>query len=83
MTLVSEYRKMLEQNEIDYVNHPPHYTDGGIETIDYIDAKLTPEQFTGYCLGNALKYISRAGKKGSGDEDIRKAIWYLKRSLGE
>jgi hypothetical protein len=67
----------------DLVNSPPHYTDGGIETIDYIEAKLTREQFEGYCLGNALKYISRAGKKSEGDTDIRKAVWYLKRMLGE
>lgn len=62
----------------DPINHPSHYTDGGIETIDYIRAKLTPEEFVGYCKGNALKYISRAGKKGNANEDIQKAIVYLK-----
>ena len=67
---------------IDMVNHPPHYTAGGMETIDYIEAKLSPEAFAGYCRGNALKYISRAGQKGDADEDIRKAIWYLTRLLG-
>lgn len=41
----------------DMVNHPEHYTDGGIETIDFIEAKKLP-----YHLGNAVKYISRAGK---------------------
>jgi hypothetical protein len=68
----------------DPVNHPDHYTDGGIETIDYIRAKLTPEEFRGYCRGNALKYASRAGKKGiaTGSEDFAKAAWYLNYYLG-
>ena len=61
----------------DNVKHPAHYTDGGIETIDYIRAKLTPEEFIGYCKGNALKYISRAGKKGDASEDLAKAAVYL------
>ena len=61
----------------DNVKHPAHYCDGGIETIDYIRAKLTPEEFIGYCKGNALKYISRAGKKGDASEDLAKAAVYL------
>jgi hypothetical protein len=62
----------------DPVNNPTHYTDGGIETIDYIEAKGL-----GYHLGNAVKYISRAGKKGTnqGLEDLRKAQWYLARAI--
>jgi hypothetical protein len=65
--------------EVDMVNHPPHYTTGGIETIDFIEAKLSAEEFTGYCRGNAMKYLSRAGLKGPSEEDIRKAKWYLDR----
>jgi hypothetical protein len=63
---------------VDAVNHPPHYNDGGIETIDYIEAKGL-----GYHLGNAVKYISRAGKKGTnqGLEDLKKAQWYLNRAI--
>lgn len=62
----------------DPVNNPDHYTDGGIETIDYIEAKGL-----GYHLGNAVKYISRAGKKGTnqGLEDLKKAQWYLARAI--
>lgn len=75
------WKEALEM-KADMVNHPPHYTAGGIEAIAYIEAKLTPEEFAGYCRGNALKYISRAGRKGSSDEDVRKAIWYLERWLG-
>lgn len=67
----------IKPAEPDIVSSPSHYTDGGIETIDYIRAKLTAEEFRGYCKGNALKYISRAGKKGEAAEDISKAIVYL------
>ena len=68
----------ITQGAIDAVNHPPHYKDGGIETIDYIEAKGL-----GYHLGNAVKYISRAGKKGTnqGLEDLKKAQWYLNRAI--
>ena len=59
----------------DMVNSPPHYLTGGIETIDYIKAKLTAEEFKGYLRGNVLKYASR--KKGG--DDLGKAAWYAKR----
>ena len=62
----------------DAVN-PDHYKAGGIETIDYLQAKLSPEEFAGYCRGNALKYISRAGRKDDVAQEVRKAIWYLER----
>lgn len=65
----------------DVVNHPSHYTNGGIETIDFIQAKLTPEEFVGYCRGNALKYVSRAGHKDVTEQEVGKAIWYLERWL--
>ena len=62
----------------DAVNHPSHYTDGGIETIDFIEAKKMP-----YHLGNAVKYISRAGKKDQNKtiEDLQKAVWYIERYI--
>ena len=65
----------------DPVNHPPHYTAGGIECIDAIQAALTPEEFRGYCKGNALKYVWRERHKG-GAESLAKAQWYLKRMEG-
>lgn len=61
---------------VDMVNHPPHYTQGGIETIDFIEAKGLP-----YNLGNVIKYITRADHKGSKLEDLRKARWYLDREI--
>ena len=60
----------------DIVNHPSHYTDGKIEVIDYIEDK----EFN-YHLGNAIKYISMAGKKGDYTTDLKKAIWYLDREI--
>lgn len=62
----------------DAVN-PDHYKRGGIEVADYIQAKLSPEEFAGYCRGNAMKYISRAGHKDAVGQEVRKAIWYLER----
>jgi hypothetical protein len=70
---------------MDNVNHPSHYTEGKIECIEYIEDKLTPEEYRGYIKGNVLKYITREKHK-NGDEDIRKAKWYLDRlvnRLGE
>lgn len=63
-------------HKVDPIKRPAHYCDG-IETIDYIHSKLTEEQFYGYCIGNVLKYISRAGKKGDKIEDLKKAEVYL------
>ena len=62
----------------DAVNYPDHYTDGGIETIDFSEAKKLP-----YHLGNAVKYISRAGKKCPEKtiEDLQKAVWYINRYI--
>ena len=62
--------------EPDPVNHPAHYTAGGIETIDFIEAKKL-----GYNLGNVVKYITRSGLKGNQLEDLRKAQWYLSREI--
>ena len=58
----------------DAVNHPAYYTSGKIEVIDFIDDKGL-----GFCLGNAVKYIVRAGKKDpeKTTEDLQKAIWYI------
>lgn len=60
------------------VNHPLHYNKGKIEVIDYIEDK----DFN-FNLGNAIKYISRAGVKNSETyvEDLEKAIWYINREI--
>ena len=60
----------------DPVNHPEHYKVGGIETIDFIEAKKL-----GYNLGNVVKYITRSDHKGNRLQDLRKAQWYLEREI--
>jgi Protein of unknwon function (DUF3310) len=60
----------------DPINHPAHYTHGGIETIDFIQAKLTPEEFRGFLKGNILKYGSRLGHKDNDMQDAGKLNWY-------
>lgn len=67
-----------KQPGADMVNSPPHYTSGGIETIDAIQAALTPEEFRGFLKGNVMKYTFRERLKG-GTEDLKKAAWYLNR----
>ena len=62
----------------DNVNHPSHYKTGGIETIDFIEAKGL-----GYHLGNVVKYITRADHKGNRKEDLLKAQWYLNRAIAK
>lgn len=66
----------IPKEVVDMVNSPDHYKVGGIETLDFIEAKLSVEEFNGYCLGNVLKYISRYKQK-NGLEDIKKAQFYL------
>jgi hypothetical protein len=60
----------------DKVNHPSHYKVGGIETIDFIEAKELD-----YHLGNVVKYISRANHKDDKLENLKKAQWYLNRAV--
>ena len=73
---ITEKITMIEPAS-DPVNHPAHYKVGGIETIDFIEAKRL-----NYNMGNAVKYITRADHKGSRKQDLEKAVWYLKRELG-
>ena len=61
---------------VDAVNHPPHYKVGGIETIDFIEAKKL-----GYNLGNVVKYVTRSEHKGNRKQDLEKARWYLDREI--
>jgi hypothetical protein len=69
----------LTKGKEDVVNHPSHYTAGGIEAIVYMEAKSTPEEFLGHLRLTALKYLSRAGKKDDMIQDMKKARWYLDR----
>jgi len=87
VAMMTTDKSITEKLAPDMVNAPPHYRHGGIETIDYIEAKNL-----NYRLGNVIKYISRAGKKteqllGIKDRfdysimDLEKAKWYLDREI--
>ena len=67
-----------ENQPAENVNHPSHYTSGRIEVIDFIEDKEL-----GFHLGNAVKNISRAGRKEADKtvEDLQKAVWYLNRQI--
>lgn len=67
---------MAEEMRGDAVEHPPHYTahPSGVECIQITE-------HMNFCLGNAVKYVWRAGLKGEALEDLRKAIWYLEREI--
>ena len=66
---------------VDVVNSPPHYTAGGIEAIDAIEAALSGEGFRGALKANVLKYMWRYEKKADPVADLRKARWYLDRLI--
>ena len=71
-------KTMINDVTTDDVNHPAHYTGGKIEVINFIEDKEL-----GFHLGNAVKYISRAGRKDANKtvEDLRKAVWYINRQI--
>lgn len=68
------------QAENDVINHPSHYTQGGIECIDAMESAFGASELAVYCKIAAFKYIWRCERK-NGSEDIKKAIWYLKKYL--
>lgn len=71
-------RKVVQSAPVlaDPINHPAHYTAGGVETIDFIEAKKL-----GYNLGNVVKYVARSEHKGAALTDLKKARWYLDREI--
>lgn len=73
--------KHLEENKEqskkeDMVNKPPHYTShpSGVECIEVAE-------HMSFCVGNAIKYLWRSGKKGDRVEDLEKALWYVNREI--
>lgn len=79
--LTAIYDDMMEQREqLQAVDHPAHYggSDNTYEAIKVIEAWEL-----GFNLGNVVKYISRAGKKGSRLDDLKKAQWYLNREINK
>lgn len=81
-TLTDKGRELAEQieaNKENIVSFPSHYVSGGIETIDFIEAKEL-----NFRLANVVKYVSRAGKKSDNRlQDLMKAQWYLDREINK
>lgn len=67
--------------EEDLVNHPSHYTSGGIECLDALEASMTPIEYAGFLKGQVFKYIWRYRLKGKPVEDLKKARFYLDRLI--
>lgn len=77
----SNYKNIEQTN--DPVNHPSHYTQGGIECIDAMKACMPREEFLGYLKGCAFKYLWRYEDKENPKQDLEKAQWYLSRLHSE
>ena len=65
----------------DPVTRPAHYTAGKVESIDAIESALGRDGSVAYCIGNAMKYLNRLGKKDDAVQDAKKARWYLDRAI--
>jgi len=65
----------IDAHQVDY------YKVGGIETIDFIQAKLNKEEYKGFLKGNVIKYVSRAAHKGDEKGDYKKAVYYLNKLI--
>ena len=73
----------MDENVPDMVNHPQHYTQGGIECIDALKAATVGKRgIEAVCVANVIKYLWRYEEK-NGIEDVRKAKWYIERLLKE
>lgn len=70
-----------EPVEDDPVNHPTHYTSGGIECLDAIAASMTAPEYEGFLKGQVMKYVWRYHLKGKPVEDLKKAAFYLDRLI--
>lgn len=75
------YEILFGNVEEDLVNHPSHYTSGGIECIDAIAASMTPDEYAGFLKGQVIKYVWRYRLKGKPLEDLKKARFYLERLI--
>lgn len=78
--LLREHNAEMLKKKDTAVEHPPHYKPGKFEVIDVIE-----DWNLNFHLGNAVKYIARAGRKDPAKriEDLRKALWYLSREIGK
>lgn len=71
----------MDNKEYDNVEHPFHYTQGGIECIDAMESAFGADAVADFCICNAFKYLYRCRHKGKTEEDVKKAQWYLSKYL--
>ena len=76
-------KQVFEDDAVDMVNSPAHYTTGRYEAIDIIEDAIAeaPTPMAGMCQGNALKYLLRLWHKIDAKEDAEKAKWYLNKLI--
>lgn len=72
--------KSIKEKE-DLVNHPSHYTNGDVETIDKMVIIFGAKETAIICLGNCFKYLDRYKFKGNPQQDLEKALWYAKKAF--
>ena len=84
-TFVPDYKYTRKSTPVvhDPVNSPLHYKRDDIECIDAMKQTTPKDGFEEYCRLNAFKYIWRANNKANKEQDIKKAIWYLRMSIGD
>jgi hypothetical protein len=74
---------MEKNHDRDVINHPQRYGgDTEYECIKVLEHWFDKEQFKGFCIGNALKYLCRLGKKDDEIQELKKASWYIERYIG-
>jgi hypothetical protein len=71
-------KSLTMKDDLEKVNHPPHYNQGKIEVIDAIE-----DWDLNFCEGNVIKYVARHRHKIEPLEDLKKAKWYLERLIGK
>lgn len=81
LKILDGQRRVFMSHNDNEINSPSHYTKGGIDTIDFMEAKMTFEEYIGFMRGNVIKYISRSSFKGQEIKDLKKAAWYLNRLI--
>lgn len=79
---VPPFTAELTPDKPDMVNSPDHYVQGNVEVIDAMVDQFDFATVKTHCVLNAFKYVCRFQKKG-GDEDLKKAIWYLRFAVGD
>lgn len=70
-----------QQQKQDAINHPAHYTQGGVECWEAMKACMSADEFKGYLRGCAIKYLWRCNDKGTCAQDIQKARAYVEKLL--